>query len=97
MSGVETGGQTRPSGLKIRLPGTAISEAETGAKNRPWRPRMCTETGKGQNEIGEIARKSGLILINGRLRGLQGLGGGRTRARTWDPMIKSLMLTQIFQ
>ena len=22
-------------------------------------------------------------------RGLQGLGGGRTRARTWDPMIKS--------
>jgi hypothetical protein len=22
----------------------------------------------------------------------QGLGGGRTRARTWDPMIKSLLL-----
>ena len=22
-------------------------------------------------------------------RGLQGLGGGRTRARTWDPLIKS--------
>ena len=57
---------------------------------------MSTETGKGQNEIGEIARKSGLILINGRLRGLQGLGGGRTRARTWDPMIKSLSFYQYY-
>jgi hypothetical protein len=25
----------------------------------------------------------------------QGLGGGRTRARTWDPMIKSHLLYQL--
>ena len=48
---------------------------------------------KLRNEIGKIARKSGLFLIIGRLRGLGRLDGGRTKARTWDPMIKSHLLT----
>ena len=37
--------------------------------------------------------KNALFGVVAEARGLQGLDGGRTRARTWDPMINSLALT----
>ena len=47
---------------------------------------------KSRNRNVEIARKNGVFSLLGSLRGLGRLGGGRTRARTWDPMIKSHLL-----
>ena len=62
---------------------------------RDEEPKSSRETAnthkdrKSQIENGEIARKSGLFAIDDDMSGLGRLGGGHTRARTWDPMIKS--------
>src|SRR5258707_13247215 len=62
------------------------------AKNPPERPLMSTET--GNVEIGvKNPRRNGPFLIDDGFRSSGRLGGGRTRARTWDPMIKSQILT----
>jgi len=42
------------------------------------------------SSVGEYPRRNGLSAIDDRFCGFGRLGGGRTRARTWDPMIKSL-------
>jgi len=44
----------------------------------------------------EDARRNALFGVLPENHGLQGLDGGRTRARTWDLMIKSLKLTKKF-
>jgi hypothetical protein len=48
-----------------------------------------------RNEIYEIARKSGLFGVLDKQRVSGRLRGGRTRARTWDPLIKSQLLYQL--
>jgi hypothetical protein len=47
--------------------------------------------------VAENPRRNNLFGVVSETCGLQGLDGGRTRARTWDPMIKSLALTVLFQ
>jgi site-specific DNA recombinase len=58
------------------------------AKNPPERPLLSAETGNVENGRQESPRK-GLFSIDDGFRSSGRLGGGRTRARTWDPLIKS--------
>src|SRR5260370_38204716 len=44
---------------------------------------------------GRKSRRNALFRVGPETHGLQGLGGGRTRARTWDPLIKSQLLYQL--
>src|SRR5260370_40822783 len=44
---------------------------------------------------GRKSRRNALFRVGPETHGLKGLGGGRTRARTWDPMIKSHLLYQL--
>jgi hypothetical protein len=69
--------------------GTEFLDAETRRLKSPLRH---LDTGRDQNprnERPEIPAENALFNVVLETRGLQGLGGGRTRARTWDPMIKS--------
>jgi hypothetical protein len=61
------------------------------AKNPPKRPLLSAETGNVENRRQE-SRQKGLFPIDDGFRGSGRLDGGRTRARTWDPMIKSHLL-----
>ena len=54
---------------------------------------MCLQRPKKPNQAVEYPRRNGLFPIEDGLDGF----GRRTRARTWDPMIKSLALTVLFQ
>jgi hypothetical protein len=45
--------------------------------------------------MAESPRRNALFGVLPEIWGLLGLGGGRTRARTWDPMIKSHLLYQL--
>jgi hypothetical protein len=58
------------------------------AKNPPERPLLSAETGNVENRQ-QDPRRNGLFSIDDGFRGSGRLDGGRTRARTWDPMIKS--------
>jgi hypothetical protein len=64
------------------------------AKNPPERPFFSTETVNVEN-MRKYPRRNGLFSIDNRFRGSGRLDGGRTRARTWDPMIKSHLLYQL--
>src|ERR1700721_2449862 len=66
--------------------GTEIFDTETNAQMGPsakQRPPAETHADAKSLHSGAINAK-GLTKVS-----TQGLGGGRTRARTWDPMIKS--------
>jgi hypothetical protein len=73
-------------------PGTEISSAETG-RQKPTQQLAVTnsETGRKRESPDFRARTARLLAKVQTLR----LGGGRTRARTWDPMIKSHLLYQL--
>ena len=58
------------------------------AKNPPKRPSTSAETGNLKMGV-KNPRGNGLFAVDVEICGLGRLGGGRTRARTWDPMIKS--------
>ena len=57
----------------------------------------CLQRPKKPNQAVEYPRRNGLFPIEDGFDGFGRLDGGRTRARTWDPMIKSLALTVLFQ
>jgi hypothetical protein len=66
--------------------GTEIFDAETNRQTWPFaqqRPLAETHAGAKKPHSGAINARR-LMKVS-----TQGLGGGRTRARTWDPMIKS--------
>ena len=66
----------------MRRRGPEIAERDNERPQRPKGPR--TDSGNpGTN---------GLLEPDGKIPGSAGLGGGRTRARTWDPLIKSHVL-----
>src|SRR5258705_13618547 len=65
-----------------------------GAKKPPERALLSAETVNAQNRP-QGPRRNGLFSIDGGFRGSGRLGGGRTRARTWDPLIKSQLLYQL--
>jgi hypothetical protein len=72
--------------------GTEIFDTETNAQMGPsakQRPPAETHADAKSLHSGAINAK-GLTKVS-----TQGLGGGRTRARTWDPMIKSHLLYQL--
>jgi hypothetical protein len=65
--------------------GTEILDAETGPQTAPYRlAKIPVETRK-PNESPHSSAINATILARAPT---QRLGGGRTRARTWDPMIK---------
>src|ERR1700687_3381642 len=64
------------------------------AKNPPERPLLSAETGNVENRR-QDPRRNGFFSIDDGFRSSGRLGGGRTRARTWDPMIKSHLLYQL--
>jgi hypothetical protein len=55
-----------------------------------------SETNERKDTVGNPHRNGPPGVQTG-ISGFLGLGGGRTRARTWDPMIKSLTLMTLFQ
>jgi hypothetical protein len=59
-------------------------EAEIGLRDRKRHRRP-----KERNDTGENTPRNGLSGVDAGICGFVGLDGGRTRARTWDPMIKS--------
>src|SRR6202171_3512723 len=65
-----------------------------GAKNHHEKGRTPAETKSGKQVAGN-PRRSALFGVDWRKGGLRRLDGGRTRARTWDPMIKSHLLYQL--
>src|SRR3984885_13100076 len=72
--------------------GTEIFDVETNLQTGPsaaQRPSAETRAGAKSPHSGAINTKR-LTKVS-----TQGLGGGRTRARTWDPMIKSHLLYQL--
>ena len=65
------------------------------AKNAPLK---CATARRDQNpgiERPKIPAETTLFGVLSESWGLRRLGGGRTRARTWDPMIKSHLLYQL--
>src|SRR5258705_9912966 len=58
------------------------------AKNPPERALLSAETGNLKIGV-KNPRRNGLFSIGDGFRGSGRLDGGRTRARTWDPLIKS--------
>jgi hypothetical protein len=61
------------------------------------RDRKCHQRPKERNDTGENPHRNGLFGAGPEICGLEGLDGGRTRARTWDPLIKSLPLSSLSQ
>ena len=77
---------TQSSNQSPIAPGTGISAAETSAQIAPLCfAEISVETGRASQSPHPSATTA---TIPARAP-TQGLGGGRTRARTWDPMIKS--------
>src|SRR6476659_5505735 len=76
--------------------GTEFLDAETGRQKPPLHARTWAET-KIRELSGGKPRRNALFGVVSETCGLRRLDGGRTRARTWDPIIKSLALTVLFQ
>src|SRR4029077_5606889 len=72
-------------GCRDREPKTGLRDCE------------CLRRPKTPNKAFEYPRRNGLFPVEDGFDGLERLDGGRTRARTWDPMINSLALTVLFQ
>jgi hypothetical protein len=89
--GVETAGlnrrpSTQSSNESPPERGTEIPDAETGAQTRPYYLTEIPIETRKENETPRSGAINATIFAKART---QRLGGGRTRARTWDPMIKS--------
>jgi hypothetical protein len=69
-------------------PGTGFLRPETGAPNVPKRRDLCAETQEPPSPIAKNRPKMGLSAGRSSTASFGGLDGGRTRARTWDPLIK---------
>jgi len=63
------------------------------AKKRRERPQ-CHQRPNERNDTGENPHRNGLSGAGAEICGFAGLDGGRTRCRTWDPMIKSQLVLQ---
>src|SRR6267154_1162948 len=57
----------------------------------------CLQRPKSGKQVAGNPRRTALFGVDCGKGGLRRLDGGRTRARTWDPMIKSLPLSSLFQ
>jgi hypothetical protein len=68
--------------------GTGFLPPETGAPKAPQRRYLRAETGNRRPPRARNSRKSGLRACKSLYLDFAGLGGGRTRARTSDPLIK---------
>ena len=77
--------------LKARLLGTEFLDAETRRQKSSPKGKTPAETKSGKQVAGN-PRRSALFGVDWGKGGLRRLDGGRTRARTWDPMIKSQLL-----
>jgi len=53
------------------------------------RDRKCHQRPKARNDTDENPHRNGPFGAGREICGLEGLDGGRTRARTWDPLIRS--------
>jgi len=72
--------------------GTEFLDAETGGQNRAERPQVFSRDGKSGTIPTKISTETAYSESALGFAVWVGLGGGRTRARTWDPMIKSHLL-----
>ncbi len=66
--------------------------AKIATKMRERRQRPKSKKGGAGNP-----RRNALFGVVSEMCGLRRLDGGRTRARTWDPLIKSLVLVMLSQ
>ena len=77
--------------------GNGIFGCRDGGAKTGLRDRKRLQRPKKPNNAVENPGRNGLFPSKDGFDGLGQLDGGRTRARTWDPMIKSLALTVLFQ
>ena len=75
--------------------GTGFLLPETGAPKGASRRCLRAETGNRRPPHARNGRKNDLSASELSVAGFGRLGGGRTRARTWDPLIKSQPLRAI--
>ena len=81
--------------LKTEPSGTEVWDPETGRQKSPLRRlETCRDQNLG-NERSQIPAESARKSAIWKMPGSRGLDGGRTRARTWDPLIKSQLLYQL--
>src|SRR5882762_6840720 len=86
-----------PKGIGRGNPGAGngIFGCRDGRLRIGLRDRKYHQRPKERNDTGEYPRRNGLFGADPEICGLEGLDGGRTRARTWDPMIKSHLLVDV--
>src|SRR5229473_4960090 len=79
-----------PKGIGRGNPGAGngIFGCRDGRLKIGLRDRKYHQRPKERNDTGENPHRNGLFGADPEICGLEGLDGGRTRARTWDPMIK---------
>jgi hypothetical protein len=80
------GPTTQSSNRSPPAPGTEISCAETG-RQKPALQLVETDS-ETRRKRGSPHSRAQIARLLAKVQTLR-LGGGRTRARTWDPMIKS--------
>jgi hypothetical protein len=81
----------RPRGQN--LPGKGLREPETGRRFGPAKRPSQRRDGNRRSGLRKCRGKPGVLSETAGNRICAGLGGGRTRTRTLDPLIKSQLLT----
>ena len=61
-------------------------DAETGGRRSALETAYVRRDRKSGDDTAEIPRRNGLFAVADETRGLGGLGGGRDRDRTCDPL-----------
>ena len=80
-----------------RAAGNGIFSGGDRAPKSAIKRHDCSQRRKSCNSMSGNPAENGLFEVASEFRGSKRLGGGRTRARTWDPMIKSQRYGKIFQ
>jgi hypothetical protein len=84
---------SRGTSAEPRPPGTELLDAETEPPNRRQRQQTSAETKRDQEPVAEIPAQTAYLNLTGKYPVRKDLDGGRTRARTWDPLIKRRMIS----
>jgi hypothetical protein len=79
-----------PPSLSCRAEfGTGFLPPETGVPKGPEVDISAQRAEIGDHHTRKMAAKTAFVLAGLKYLGFGRLGGGRTRARTWDPLIKN--------
>ena len=82
-------GDTQPHAIRVatvkraRDPRYALPRARSGTR------RKRDQEARNRNQISQVTAQLLLDALWGEREKLSGINGGRTRTRTWDPLIKS--------